>query len=238
MERPQENRPPASAGVLRAMAAVVDKPELQDPAFRQIVTLPLIEAILYASRRGNKSRDIYEAIARFSPEQSAAAVEAASVAQAPQKTLVFPSCIRDNEQIIAWGLTDVVERLRTLERDGAIDECMRIVKEKADKGQHTPEGGVRVIFVAASAADEGDWVKRIQTGLNSVEKSRVVAPKLEDGRYYAIISIVREGQLRRMKISGASKSRVGHLARYVIARRGDDSYRAFAEEGNLHVETL
>jgi len=220
------------------MAAVVDRPELQDPAFRGIVTLPLVEAVLYASRRGNKARDIYEAIVGFSPEQSAAAVEAASVVTAPQKTLVFPSCIRDAGQLNAWGLNGVVEQLKTLEREGAIGECLRIVKEVADRSRFAPEGGVRVTFVSASTVDEGDWIRRIQMGLSSVEKSRTMAPTLESGRYWIIVSIVQEGQLRRVKISGTSKSKVGHMARYIVARRGDDSYRVFAEEGRLQVDFL
>jgi hypothetical protein len=198
----------------------------------------MLEAILAATRRGNKIGDVYDAIKEYAPEHAVAAVEAASEVQAPQKTLVFPSCIRDKEQIADWQLEKVVERCEALEKEGAIDECLSIVKKEADKADKAPDAGVRVIFKAASAVDEVDWIKRVQSGLNSVERSRGITPQLDGRTYWTTVTVVREGKLVRIKVSGMSKNRVGHMARCLIARRGDPSCRDLADEARLTLENL
>jgi hypothetical protein len=198
----------------------------------------MVEGILFASRTGNKAGSIFAAIKEYAPDHAVAAVEAASAVAPSQKTLVFPSCIRDPEQVAVWGLQSVVEKCEALEKEGAIDECMAIVKAKADGAEKAPEGGVRVVFVAAAATDEAGWIKRIQSELNSKEKSRGVVPQSEGASYWTTVTVVRDGKLCQMKVSGSSKSRVAHMARYLIARRGDPSYRAFADEARLTVEAL
>lgn len=220
------------------MGAIVSDPLLKSPEFRAICSRGLIEAILRASRSGNRAEDLATAVATYSPEYDVAAVTAATQPVSPvQARLQVPGCLNDPAQVEHWGLSAVREEARRRYDAGGIDECMRLVREAAMSSKDAPVGGVDVFHVATARMDDKRWVASAQEGMRPQEKSRnvVVEPHGERG-FMTTVAVSRDGALRRVTITGGSKVRVGHLARRYLAGKGEESCGALAVSGALQVE--